>query len=89
MDATQAEWRQPGRMLVMDTESGRTIVTLDAGGGAEEPTKCFLIPRVNAPTLRDMKGIANIWKELDPTITGLLGQSKAVGMGKHLCSCLN
>jgi hypothetical protein len=36
MYATQADWWRPGRMLVMDTDSGKTIVALDAGGGADE-----------------------------------------------------
>ena len=63
MYATQAEWWQPGRMLVMDTDSGRTIVTLDAGGGADE---MFFDPASQRIYSQGYEGIANIWKELDP-----------------------
>jgi DNA-binding beta-propeller fold protein YncE len=63
MYATQAEWWQPGRMLVMDTDSGRTIVALDAGGGADE---MFFDPASQRIYSQGYEGIANIWKELDP-----------------------
>ena len=63
MYATQAEWWQPGRMLVMDTDSGRTIATFDAGGGADE---MFFDPASQRIYSQGYEGIANIWKELDP-----------------------
>jgi hypothetical protein len=63
MYATQADWWQPGKMLVMDTDSGRTIVGLDAGRGADE---MFFDPASQRIYSQGYEGIANIWKELDP-----------------------
>lgn len=62
MFATQAEWWQPGKMLVLDTDSGKPVVTLDAGGGADE---MFFDPAAQRIYSQGYEGIADVWKELN------------------------
>jgi hypothetical protein len=61
--ATQAEWWQPGKMVVVDTDSGRVTMAFDAGGGADE---MFFDAASQRIYLQGYEGIADVWKEIDP-----------------------
>lgn len=63
MYPTQAQWWQPGKLVVLDTGSGRTIAVLDAGGGADE---MFFDPESQRIYLQGYEGIADVYKEVDP-----------------------
>jgi hypothetical protein len=63
MFATQAEWWEPGKMMVMDTDSGKPVVTLDSGGGTDE---MFFDPASQRIYSQGYEGIADVWKEIDP-----------------------
>jgi DNA-binding beta-propeller fold protein YncE len=62
MYATQAEWWQPGKMAVLDTDSGKVLATFDSGGGADE---MFFDPASQRIYLQGYEGIADVWKEVD------------------------
>jgi DNA-binding beta-propeller fold protein YncE len=61
--ATQAEWWQPGKMVVVDTDSGKVMMAFDAGGGADE---MFFDAASQRIYLQGYEGIADVWKEVDP-----------------------
>lgn len=79
MFATQAEWWQPGRLLVMDTDSGKPIVSLDAGGGADEMFFDTVTQRIYS---QGYEGIADVWKELDPDHYASIGKIQGGVHGK-------
>src|SRR5258705_3889925 len=60
--ATQAEWWQPGKMVVVDTDSGKVMMAFDAGGGADEMFFDYAAQRIY---LQGYEGIADVWKEID------------------------
>jgi DNA-binding beta-propeller fold protein YncE len=62
MYASQAQWWQPGKMVVFDVDSGRTVATLDAGGGADE---MFFDSASQRIYLQGYEGIADVWREID------------------------
>ena len=79
MFATQAEWWQPGKMLVLDSDSGKPVVTLDAGGGADE---MFFDPPSKRIYSQGYEGIADVWKELDPNHYQSMGRIQGGVHGK-------
>ena len=79
MYATQADWWQPGKMLVVDTDSGRAVAILDAGGGADE---MFFDPASQRIYLQGYEGIADVWKELDPDHYESIGRIQGGVHGK-------
>ena len=79
MYATQAEWWQPGKMVVLDTDSGRTVATLDAGGGADE---MFFDPASQRIYLQGYEGIADVWREVDPDHYESIGKIQGGVHGK-------
>ncbi len=79
MYATQADWWQPGKMLVLDTDSGKAVAILDAGGGADE---MFFDPASQRIYLQGYEGIADIWKELDPDHYESIGRIQGGVHGK-------
>jgi hypothetical protein len=60
--ATQAEWWQPGKMVVVDSDSGKVMMAFDAGGGADEMFFDYATQRIY---LQGYEGIADVWKEID------------------------
>jgi hypothetical protein len=79
MYATQADWWQPGKMLVMDTDSGRAVAILDAGGGSDE---MFFDPAAQRVYSQGYEGIADVWKELDPDHYESIGRIQGGVHGK-------
>jgi DNA-binding beta-propeller fold protein YncE len=77
--ATQADWWQPGKMLVMDADSGKPIATLDAGGGADE---MFFDPASQRIYSQGYEGIADVWKEVDPDHYESIGRIQGGVHGK-------
>jgi hypothetical protein len=56
--ATQAAWWQPGKMLVVNTDSGAPVAVFDAGGGADE---MFFDAASQRIYLQGYEGIADVW----------------------------
>jgi len=79
MFATQAQWWEPGKMVVFDTDSGKTVVTLDAGGGADE---MFFDPASQRIYLQGYEGIADVWREIDPDHYESIGRIQGGVHGK-------
>lgn len=79
MFATQADWWQPGKMLVLDTDSGRPVVSLDAGGGVDE---MFFDPASQRIYSQGYEGITDVWKELDPDHYESIGRIQGGVHGK-------
>jgi hypothetical protein len=79
MYATQTDWWQPGKMLVMDTDSGRAVAILDAGGGSDE---MFFDPASQRIYSQGYEGIADVWKELDPDHYESIGRIQGGVHGK-------
>ena len=59
----RAEPQLPGRMIVMNTDTGKMIAQFPAGGGADE---MFFDPVSQRIYLQGYEGIADVWKEVDP-----------------------
>ena len=79
MFATQAEWWQPGKMVVVNTDSGKTIASFDAGGGADE---MFFDPASKRIYLQGYEGIADVWKEIDANHYESIGRIQGGVHGK-------
>jgi hypothetical protein len=79
MFATQADWWQPGKMLVLDTDSGKPVMTFDAGGGADE---MFFDAGTQRIYSQGYEGIADVWKEVDPDHYESIGKIQGGVHGK-------
>ena len=79
MYATQAEWWQPGKMVVVDTDSGKVLIAFDAGGGADE---MFFDAASQCIYLQGYEGIADVWKEIDPDHYESIGKIQGGVHGK-------
>jgi DNA-binding beta-propeller fold protein YncE len=77
--ATQAEWWQPGKMLVLNTDSGKAVAAFDAGGGADE---MFFDAASQRIYLQGYEGIADVWKEVDPDHYESIGRIQGGVHGK-------
>jgi hypothetical protein len=77
--ATQAEWWQPGKMVVVDTDSGKVLIAFDAGGGADE---MFFDAASQRIYLQGYEGIADVWKEIDPDHYESIGKIQGGVHGK-------
>ena len=63
MYAAQPDWWLPGRMIVMDTDTGKMIAQFPAVGGSDE---MFFDAASQRIYLQGYEGIADVWKEVDP-----------------------
>jgi DNA-binding beta-propeller fold protein YncE len=63
MYATQPDWWLPGRMIVMNTDTGKMIAQFPATGGSDE---MFFDAASQRIYLQGYEGIADVWKEVDP-----------------------
>jgi len=63
MYATQPDWWLPGRMIVMNTDTGKMIAQFPAVGGSDE---MFFDSASQRIYLQGYEGIADVWKEIDP-----------------------
>jgi hypothetical protein len=63
MYATQPDWWLPGRMIVMNTDTGKMIGQFPAVGGSDE---MFFDAASQRIYLQGYEGIADVWKESDP-----------------------
>src|SRR5258706_4435249 len=63
MYATQPDWWLPGRMIVMNTDTGKMIAQFPAVGGSDE---MFFDAASQRIYLQGYEGIADVWKEVDP-----------------------
>jgi hypothetical protein len=77
--AMQAEWWQPGKMLVLDTDSGKPVAVFDAGGGADE---MFFDATSQRIYMQGYEGIADVWKEVDPDHYESIGKIQGGVHGK-------
>jgi DNA-binding beta-propeller fold protein YncE len=77
MYPVQSQWWMPGRMIVMNTDTGERVATFDAVGGSDE---MFFDAASQRIYLQGYEGIADVWKEVDPDHYQLLG---AIQGGVH------
>jgi len=63
MYATQPDWWLPGRMIVMNTDTGKMIAQFPAVGGSDE---MFFDAASQRIYLQGYEGIADVWREADP-----------------------
>jgi DNA-binding beta-propeller fold protein YncE len=63
MYASQPDWWLPGRMIVMNTDTGKVIAQFPAVGGSDEMYFDAASQRIY---LQGYEGIADVWKEVDP-----------------------
>ncbi len=63
MYATQPDWWLPGRMIVMNTDTGKMIAQFPAVGGSDE---MFFDAASQRIYLQGYEGIADVWKGMDP-----------------------
>jgi hypothetical protein len=79
MYRTQPQWWDPGRMMVMDTDTGKMIATFAAVGGSDE---MFFDPASQRIYLQGYEGIADVWKEVDPDHYESIGRIQGGVHGK-------
>jgi DNA-binding beta-propeller fold protein YncE len=79
MWAAQDQQWQGGRMIVMDTDTGKMVAKYDAGGGADE--MFFDVPSQRIYQ-QGYEGIADVWKEIDPDHYQALGHIQGGFHGK-------
>jgi DNA-binding beta-propeller fold protein YncE len=68
-----------GRMIVMDTDTGKMVAKFDAGGGADE--MFFDVPSQRIYQ-QGYEGIVDVWKEVDPDHYQALGHIQGGFHGK-------
>jgi hypothetical protein len=79
MYRTQPEQWWPGRMMVMNTETGKMVAQYPAGGGSDE---MFFDAPTQRIYLQGYEGIADVWRELDPDHYESIGRFKGGESGK-------
>ena len=79
MYPSQSQWWMPGKMIVMNTDTGETIAVFDAVGGADE---MYFDPASQRIYLQGYEGIADVWKEIDPNHYELIGKIQGGVHGK-------
>ncbi|PYU21073.1 MAG: hypothetical protein DMG30_18675 [Acidobacteria bacterium] len=63
MYRTQPDWWLPGRMIVMNADTGKMIAQFPAVGGSDE---MFFDAASQRIYLQGYEGIADVWREVDP-----------------------
>lgn len=79
MYRTQPQHWDPGRMIVMDTDTGKTIAKFVAVGGSDE---MFFDAASQRIYLQGYEGIADVWKEVDPDHYESIGRIQGGVHGK-------
>jgi len=79
MYATQPDWWLPGRMIVMNTDTGKMIAQFPAVGGSDE---MFFDSASQRIYLQGYEGIADVWKEVDPDHYESIGRIQGGVHGK-------
>lgn len=79
MYRTQPQWWDPGRMIVMDTDTGKMVAEFVAVGGSDE---MFFDPESQRIYLQGYEGIADVWKEVDPDHYESIGRIQGGVHGK-------
>lgn len=79
MYPVQSQWWMPGKMIVMNTDTGEAIAVFDAVGGSDE---MFFDPRSQRVYLQGYEGIADVWKEIDPDHFERIGKIQGGVHGK-------
>ena len=79
MFRTQPNWWLPGRMIVMNTDTGKVLAQFPAGGGADE--MFFDVPSQRI-YLQGYEGITDVWKEVDPDHYESIGRIQGGVHGK-------
>ncbi len=79
MYPTQSQWWMPGKMIVMNTDTGETVAVFDAVGGSDE--MYFDVPSQRI-YLQGYEGIADVWKEIDPGHYEMIGKIQGGVHGK-------
>ena len=79
MYPTQPDWWLPGRMIVMNTDTGEVISQFPAVGGSDE---MFFDPASQRIYLQGYEGIADVWKEVDPDHYQSIGRIQGGVHGK-------
>jgi DNA-binding beta-propeller fold protein YncE len=75
----RAEPQLPGRMIVMNTDTGKMIAQFPAGGGADE---MFFDAASQRIYLQGYEGIADVWKEVNPDHYETIGRIQGGVDGK-------
>jgi hypothetical protein len=79
MYGSQSQWWMPGKMIVMNTDTGQTVAVFDAVGGSDE---MFFDPASQRIYLQGYEGIADVWKEIDPDHYESIGRIQGGVHGK-------
>jgi hypothetical protein len=79
MYPSQSQWWMPGKMIVMNTDTGATVSVFDAVGGSDE---MFFDPASQRIYLQGYEGIADVWKEIDPDHYESIGRIQGGVHGK-------
>lgn len=79
MYSSQPQWWQPGKMLVMNTDTGKMVDVFDAVGGSDE---MFFDSESQRIYLQGYGGIADVWREIDPDHYELIGRIQGGVNGK-------
>jgi hypothetical protein len=79
MYATQSDWWLPGRMIVMNTDTGKMIAQFPAVGGSDE---MFFDSASQRIYLQGYEGIADVWKQVDPDHYESIGRIQGGVHGK-------
>jgi len=79
MYRTQPMWWEPGRMIVMNTDTGKMIAQFEAVGGSDE---MFFDPESQRIYLQGYQGIADVWREVDPDHYESIGRIQGGVHGK-------
>jgi hypothetical protein len=79
MYPTQSQWWMPGKMIVMNTDTGEIVAVFDAVGGSDE---MFFDPASQRIYLQGYEGIADVWREKDPDHYELIGKIQGGVHGK-------
>jgi len=79
MYPAQSQWWMPGKMVVMNTDTGETVAVFDAVGGSDE---MFFDPASQRIFLQGYEGIADVWHEKDADHYELVGRIQGGVHGK-------
>ncbi len=71
MYPTQSQWWMPGRMMVMNTDTGEMVAAFEAVGGSDE---MFFDSASQRIYLQGYEGTADVWKETDPNHFEMIGK---------------
>jgi hypothetical protein len=79
MYPTQSQWWMPGKMMVVNTDTGEMVAIFQAVGGSDEMYFDSASQRIY---LQGYEGIADVWKEIDANHYEMIGKIQGGIHGK-------